>query len=322
MKSIIKVLTACLLCLLLGSCGSVSLLITEKSTSKAAFDEAAFDEEFYRTSVPDETQEATVQTEEQESSSAEETETASVTSAATTAKETVSETASSAATTAQTTAQTTKSGSSITLPTKPSTTAKTVVDTKVETKETKSDLKYGVKQINVVTTYYDIYSDGSKVQTDQKSYVKYDTSGYKATTNDLLPEAKSNKASNLAEIKSASNAVNGYRSGAGASALTFSDDLSTAASVRATEMAYSGKLSSTRPGGSSYSSVLQDMGIEYKSCIELTCKGYTSGEAAMAALKSKTQNLSIMTSGEYKKIGVGVAKSPDGVWYWSLILTD
>ena len=319
MKSLIKVLTACLLCLLLGSCGSVSLLITEKSTSKAAFDKEAFDEEFYRTSVPDETQEATVQTE-TESSSAEETETASVTSTATTAKETVSETASQTVT--QTSAPATSGGNIPTLPTKPSTTAKTVVDTKVETKETKSDLKYGVKQINVVTTYYDIYSDGSKVQTDQKSYVKYDTSGYKATTNDLLPEAKTNKIANLAEIKSASNTVNGYRSDAGASALTFSDDLCTAASVRATEMAYSGKLSSTRPGGAAYSTVLKDMGIEYKNCIELTCKGYTSGDAAMAALKSKTQNLSIMTSGEYKKIGVGVAKSPDGMWYWSLILTD
>jgi uncharacterized protein YkwD len=29
-----------------------------------------------------------------------------------------------------------------------------------------------------------------------------------------------------------------------------------------------------------------------------------------------------MTSGDYKKIGVGVAQSPDGMWYWSLILTD
>lgn len=322
MKSFIKVLTACMLCLVLGSCGSVSLLITEKSTSKAAFDEAAFDEEFYRTSVPDETQEATVQTEEQESASAAETQTSAVTSTATTAKETVSETASSAAAVTQATEKTTGAGNTLTLPTKPSTTAKTVVDTKIETKETKSDLKYGVKQINVVTTYYDIYSDGSKVQTDQKSYVKYDTSKYKATTNDLLPEAKSNKTANIIEIKSASNTVNGYRSDKDAAPLTFSDDLSTAACVRATEMAYSGKLSSTRPGGAAYSTVLKDMGIEYKNCIELTCKGYTSGEAAMAALKSKTQNLSIMTSGEYKNIGAGVAKSPDGVWYWSLILTD
>lgn len=319
MKSSIKVIIAAVcLCALLAGCGSVSLLIPEESETKSEFNQEEFDREFYRTSVPEETES------EAQTSATETQETSQPESTATTAPETTesapAETAASS--TAAPSSAPAKTTQGITIPSKPTTTKKYVVDTKIETKETKSDFKYGVKKIDVVSVYYDVYNDGSKVKTDEKSYVKYDTSGFKASTDDLLGEAKSNKASHSSDIRSASNKVNGYRSSAGKAELALSDDLCNAASVRATEMAYSGKLSSTRPAGTNYASVLKDLGIEYTNCIELTCKGYTSGEEAMEALKSKTQNLSYMTSGDYKKIGVGVAQSPDGMWYWSLILTD
>ena len=321
MKHSIKVIIAAVcLCALLAGCGSVSLLIPEESETKSEFNQEEFDREFYRTSVPEET-ESEAQTSETETQAESQPESTATTSAETSSvkpSETVKET--SAAPSSTSPEKTTKQG--ITLTTKPSTTQKYVVDTKIETKETKSDYKYGVKKIDVVSTYYDIYNDGSKVKTDEKSYVKYDTSGFKASTSDLLSEAKSNKSSHSSDIRSAVNKVNGYRTSAGKAELTMSDDLCTAASVRATEMAYSGKLSSTRPAGTNYASVLKDLGIEYTNCIELTCKGYTSGEEAMEALKSKTQNLSLMTSGDYKKVGVGVAQSPDGMWYWSIIFTD
>ncbi len=321
MKKLISVIIAALLCACLTACGSVSLVITEKSTTKQEFDQEEFDKEFYRTSVAAESETAQAEESTEESTSGAKTEEQATTAAPESTSVKPSETAKETQT-ASTTAKDKADSPSLLSIKITTTTKKYVVDTKTETKETKSDYKYGIKKIDVVSTYYDIYSDGSKVQTDKKSYVKYDTSGYKASTNDLLSEAKSNKAANASEIRSAANKVNGYRSSADKSELTFSDDLCTAASVRATEMAYSGKLSSTRPGGSNYSTVLKDLGIEYTNCIELTCKGYSSGAEAMDALKSKSQNLSLMTSGEYKKIGVGVAKSPDGMYYWSIILTD
>ncbi len=314
-KKSAQVLACVSACVLISGCGSVSLLIPEESTTKAEFDEAAFDEEFYRTSVPEET-EITSESE-TEAQSEEVSEPSSTAPAVTeTTKEEKAETSTSAATSAvSTTAAQTKA-------TAPAVTKKQVVDTEVKTEEKKSDLKYGVKKVDVVSVYYDIYSDGTKVQTDKKTYTKYDTSGFKASTSDLLPEAKSNKTSNALQIRAAANEVNSIRVGKNASELSYSDDLSTAASVRATEMAYSGKLSSTRPGGTSYTSALKDLNIEYKTCIELTCKGYTSGESAVQALKENSKNLSVLTSGDYKKIGAGVAQSPDGMWYWSIILTD
>lgn len=313
--SIIIAITVCVMTLL-TACGPVSLIKPAESTTKKAFDEAEFDEEFYRTSVPEETTAETTSQQEETGESEPEATTAPAETQAGTTAPAVSTTAPAQSSTSATASTTTAKVSLI--PARESTTKKKVVDTKIETKEKKSDYKYGVKKIDVESVYYDIYSDGSKVQTDKKSYVKYDTSGYKATTSDLLPEAKSNKLAYASDIRGALSAVNSGRD----KELALDDSLCEAACVRAAEMAYSGKLSSTRPGGSKYSTVLRDLDIKYTNCIELTCKGYSSGSEAANAWLSDSGSKSAINKDEYAKVGIGAAKSPDGIVYWCLILSD
>ncbi len=294
-----------------------SLLVTKEATTKEKYDEESIRAEFERTSVPEETTEPAETETETETETQAVTETQSEEQPQESQAETEpSETAEAESETAQSETETSSLLPSVTV------TRKTVVDSKIETKETKSDYKYGVKKTDVVSTYYDIYSDGSKVQTDQKRYSKYDYSGFKASTNDLLPEAKTNKITYAAQISSAVSAINDIRRSAGKSALTLDDSLCTAASVRATEMAYSGKVGSKRPGGSGYASVLTDLGLSNPKPWELTCKGYSDSSSAVNAIKASDANYSGITGDSYKKIGIGVAADPEGNLYWSFIFTE
>ena len=286
-----------------------SLLIKE-STTKAEYDEESLRAEFERTSVPEETTEQT----EAETESEPETEPVSEEQTQTPESETQpAEEETEQTETAVSEVETSSEPETVT------TTRKTVVDTSIDSKETKSDYKYGVRKIDVVSTYYNIYSDGSKVQTDQKRYTKYDYSGFKASTNDMLSEAKTDKLTYASQISSAASAINDMRRAEGKDALTLDDSLCTAASVRAVEMAYSGKVGSKRPGGGAYSTVLSDLGISASKPWELTCKGYKDSSSAVGAIKASSENYSGMTSESYRKIGVGVAADPEGNLYWSFI---
>ncbi len=317
-KIIISVMlsVSCALCVLTACNGQApSLLKPTESTTKDSFDQSKFDEEFYRTSVSEsETQPLTETTAATQPQSEDPATTAATTAPSTTAKNDKTTSAVTQSTTAVS-SSTTKAVSQTT-----GTTAAYVVDSKIDSKETKTNYKYGVVKIDVVSTYYDIYSDGRKVQTDQKKYTKYDTSKYKASTNDLLSEARSNKGSYSSEIRSAASTVNGYRSSAGKSSLSVSDELSTAACVRAAEMAYSGKVGAKRPDGSPAYDILDDMGISYGYAIPFTAKGYKSGSSAIEAMKGS--NYENMISGNYTKIGVGAAADPDGTVYWCVFLSS
>ena len=292
-----------------------SLLITQESSTKEAYDEESLRAEFERTSVPEETTEQT----ETETETETETQTeapADEQTSGTTAQAESSEAETEQSETAQSETVTQTELPSVTV------TRRTVVDSEIDTKENKSDYKYGVKKIDVVSTYYDIYSDGSKVQADQKRYSKYDYSGFKASTSDLLPEAKTNKLTYSSQISSAVAAINEIRRSEGKAALTVDDSLCTAACVRAVEMAYSGKVGSKRPGGSGYASVLTDLGLSNPKPWELTCKGYSDSSSAVNAIKASDANYSGITGDSYKKIGIGVAADPEGNLYLCFIFTE
>ena len=292
-----------------------SLVLKKESTTKAEFDEEAFRKEFERTSVPESeistapdtlpASESTLPADEGTTEAESKKEEKSTSAAESSLSETVKESLTSL----------TQAVSKVT------TTKKTVVDTKIDRKETKSEYKYGVKKIDVVSTYYDIYSDGSKVQTDKKSYTKYDYSSFKASTGDLKSEAESNKLKYATQTAAAIAAVNAVRTAKGLEPLSADSSLATAAGVRAVEMAYSGKVGSSRPGGKVYSTVLTDLGINASKPMELTCKGYTDGASAVGAVKTD-EGLDRMTSESYKKIGVGAAANPEGTIYWSIMFTD
>ena len=282
-----------------------SLILPTESTTKEKFDEEKFREEYERTSVytPEETTQAETESTTEETTTKKET---------TTIKEAVTE-----LTTLITTVATTKPKES-----KPVTTTEAyVVDTRNESKETKTTIQYGVVQIDVVSTYYDIYSDGTEVQTKQLTYTKYDSSKFKASTDDLLSEAKTNRAKYSAEIREAYEETNKVRSDAGVPALTLNEDLCTAACVRALECAYTGSLEHKRPNGSSCDTVLSDLGIEWTGRGENVAKGYTDGTQAIQAFKKSSAHYKNMVSEEFTDIGIGVAAAPDGTLYWCMILT-
>lgn len=313
------------LCVLTG-CTSFSLLKPEESTTKQAFDQEAFDEEFYRTSVAEETEAQTTEA----ASVTDETAVTQISQESTTVSEssTLSQQDADKTTAPATTGKDT--GSTITLPsvTKITTTTKKVVEKKREEKNTKSEYKYGVVKVDTVATYYDVYEDGSKVKTDQKSYSTYDYSGYKATTSELTAEAKANKTKYGSEITAAVNAINAYRKENGASELTYDESLATAAGVRATEMAYSNNngngikksLGSNRPDGRNYNTILKELDINYTEAIMLIGLNLGSGSAAASAWTSKSG--SVITSSEYTKIGVCAAQNPDGDTYWCVVFSN
>lgn len=293
----------------------VSLLITEKSTTKKAFNQAEFDAEWQRTSVEESETEATEGTTKDDTA-----ETGAVSTTKPQQNATVTEKVSEITSVIITSITEQISGE--TSATAKQTTTRHKVSKDSTTQEKKTDYKYGVVKIDVTSTYYDVYSDGTKVQSDVKTYTKYDASKYKATTTELLPEAKSNKAKYASEIASAVALINSYRSSNGAATLTLDDSLSDAAAVRATEMAYSGKLGSTRPDKTNYRTVYSDIGYTYENAIELTCKGYSGADGAVGAWKNGSSSADAMTNSTYKKIGVGVAQAPDGSIYWCVEFSD
>jgi uncharacterized protein YkwD len=143
------------------------------------------------------------------------------------------------------------------------TTALYKVDTTVETQTVSELYQYGILKVTTIERYYDVYSDGSKVFSYENSNMGYDFSTYHATTSELLSEASALKSTYASGAQEVLNYVNQYRSEAGVPPLVLDDQLSLAASVRATEMLWSGKFDHIRPDGSAWYSVCADLGIGY-----------------------------------------------------------
>ena len=173
---------------------------------------------------------------------------------------------------------------------------------------------------------YEFYRNGEKTPLmwcsiiEGLEYTKYDYSGFSAKTSDLLSEANSNKSTYSLQINAAADEINSLRTSAGVEKLTLDQDLCTAACVRATEMAYSGKIGSKRPSGSSCYTVLTDLGIDSKSSFEITSKGQSDAKAALTALEEKNANVTQLKNESYNKIGIGVAANPEGIKYYCFIL--
>ena len=195
---------------------------------------------------------------------------------------------------------------------------------------TNSETKYGVKTNTYTITYYDVYSDGSKVETGKKTETEYDNSGYSATTTELLPEAKQVKSQNASMINEVLKYVNEYRREANENAvngitdrkdLVLDSNLTAAACVRAMEMGYAGIFTHTRPNGSNCFTVLKDMDIFYYACGENIAKGQTSAKGACTTWKGSSGHYANMISNNYGKIGIGVFKYR-GTYNWVQIFTN
>lgn len=104
--------------------------------------------------------------------------------------------------------------------------------------------------------------------------------------------------------------VNKERVAAGLPALSWSQGLTEAASVRAGELQT--KFSHTRPDGSAWYTVNE--ALVYG---ENLAKGYNGSASVVDAwMKSPTHKANILSS-QFTTIGISLVQGTDGVWYWA-----
>ena len=171
-----------------------------------------------------------------------------------------------------------------------------LADTIIETRE----LKYGVTgnfQSFAIRT-----ADGTEVREFDPvlNYAQFD-----ADYDDLLPAARENMQTYAAERTSVLTEINAKRLANGLTPVTEDPVLAETASVRAEEIAWSGKDNSIRPDGSSYTSAFDRNGYYDGGRYESRATGASSSTEAMKRLTGVTQ-------GDATRIGVGVAEDPAG----------
>ena len=182
--------------------------------------------------------------------------------------------------------------------------------------------------INIIS--YNVYNDGTKEIRSTRTQTEYDRSNFIATTNDLKAEAQTARNTNAGMISKAWQITNSYRKEANEKAvdnitdrkdLVLDENLCLAASVRAVEMAYTNKMTHTRPNGSVCFTVLKDLGISYYICGENIAAWQNSADAACKTWKNSPGHYSNMISPSYGKIGIGVYKAGGG-YFWAQIFTN
>ncbi len=95
--------------------------------------------------------------------------------------------------------------------------------------------------------------------------------------------------------------------------------LGKAASVRAQEQA--SNFSHTRPNGSSWTTVLTDFGISYRTAGENVAYGQKTALEVMNAWMNSAGHRANILNSNYKEIGVGVYYK-NGTYYWSQIFVE
>lgn len=191
-----------------------------------------------------------------------------------------------------------------------------VVDTIEEDTQSSKDVKYGLKLITITTTRYDVYSDGSKVATYEESTSYNDYSDFNATTEDLMQDAINNKSSYRSWINEALSYTNDLRAEVELDNLVLDEQLTTAAMIRALEMCYSDIYSHTRPNGTDFDTIYNELNISAILMGENLVKGMVNPRLAINAWRSSHGHYKNMIFKSYDKIGIGVCKVPYGEYYW------
>ncbi len=113
--------------------------------------------------------------------------------------------------------------------------------------------------------------------------------------------------------------INQERAKAGLSALTTNSTLQAAAEKRAQETVQS--FSHTRPNGTSFSSVLKEYGISYRTSGENIAYGQKSPQEVVTAWMNSSGHRANIMNGNFGKVGIGVYQK-NGVIYWSQLFTN
>lgn len=163
--------------------------------------------------------------------------------------------------------------------------------------------------------------DKNAATSESASSKKTDSSqsGEKATTSKNTAETASDSNSGSSYAEEVLRLVNIERSKAGLSPLTTNSTLKAAADKRAQETAVS--FSHTRPNGTSFSTVLKEYGVSYRTAGENIAYGQRSPQEVVTAWMNSSGHRANILNANYNKIGIGVYKA-NGVIYWSQLFTN
>ncbi|MDF2543754.1 MAG: putative secreted protein [Herbinix sp.] len=114
--------------------------------------------------------------------------------------------------------------------------------------------------------------------------------------------------------------VNKERAKQGLSALTTESTLTEAANVRAKETVSS--FSHTRPNGTSFSTVLKEFNISYRTAGENIAYGQKTPQEVVTGWMNSPGHRANILNASYGKIGIGVYKASNGTIYWSQLFTN
>ncbi len=172
---------------------------------------------------------------------------------------------------------------------------------------TKSNVvsKYGTSCWTEKKVIYDLYSDGSKKLNSTSTYNKCDYSGYNGTTAQIKSEAIQQKSAERTNINQILTATNSYRTEVGATPLTLDEDLTTAAEIRAIEMAWSNVFAHQRPNGNSIWGITSELGIPGFYGENIAYSSSANGTAMAKIWRNSAGHYANMIDTAFTKIGIG-----------------
>ena len=155
----------------------------------------------------------------------------------------------------------------------------------------------------------------STTKTNNTSNSKY------KTTSELKNIAKKEVNNNKKIANEVISYTNKYRKEVGAKELRYDENLSVAASIRAIEIAIYDKFDHTRPNGTSFSTAIKELGINYGYLGENIAYGYIDSEEVSDAWKNSKGHYKNMVNANYSKIGIGYYEYNKTI-YWVQIFSD
>lgn len=196
----------------------------------------------------------------------------------------------------------------------------TTVKTEIVTDE-QVTYKYGVKVTTKKEYEVSTYSDGKQEKKLLKTKITYDKSKFAASTEELKSEATSLASKNKSVYNDVLSYVNKYRSEVSRDSLKMNSQLNLIATIRALEMAWSGKFVHARPDGKDWITAVTDMGYSYMTAGENIAYGYKTAKQVSEGWKNSEGHYQNMIHVNFKQIGIGMAEL-DGKKYWVQIFSD
>ena len=163
-----------------------------------------------------------------------------------------------------------------------------------------------------------IYSDGTDKSELIQSSTTLDRSGFKASTKDLVDEAKTLASKNKVKYEELLKYLNTYRTDVSAKPLLLDNDLSVLATIRALEIGWGmgiDKMAHTRPDGRKWSTVYTDMEYFYTAAGENIAAGQQSTASVSQGWKNSPGHYANMINTDFTKVGFGYVEV-DNIKYW------